>query len=159
MLRRNNLTVREIRCDLISVESLASVLHVRKTEIVFWIEQNWLQASVGSRGKRQVYIITPEALIHLYKHHQSDLLKRGIRNQSLFDAYLQYCYSPKHTVGEQLLDVRRDKRERAAYAATEKRDGDSDDDDEEEDFDEQGEDDVDLGSIDGTAGDSDGRLK
>lgn len=161
MLRRNNLTVREIRCDLFSVESLASVLHVRKTEIVFWIEQNWLQASVGSRGKRQVYIITPEALIHLYKHHQPDLLKRGIRNQSLFDAYLQYCYSPKHTVGEQLLDVRRDKRERAAYAATEKRDGDSDEDDEEEDFDEQGEEDydVDLGSIDGNAGDSDGRLK
>jgi hypothetical protein len=30
---------------------------------------------------------------------------------------VQYCYSPKHTVGEQLLDVRRDKRERAAFAA------------------------------------------
>jgi hypothetical protein len=161
MLRRNNLTVREIRCDLFSVESLASVLHVRKAEIVFWIEQNWLQASVAGRGKRHVYIITPEALIHLYKHHQADLLKRGIRNQSLFDAYLKYCYSPKHTVGEQLLDVRRDKRERAAYAATEKRDGDSDDDDEEEDFDEQGEEGygVGLGGIDGNADDSDGRLR
>jgi len=54
----------------------------------------------------------------LYKHHQADLLKRGMRNQSLFEAYVQYCYSPKHTVGEQLLDVRRDKRERAAFAAT-----------------------------------------
>ena len=64
-------------------------------------------------------------------------------------------------MGEQLLDVRRDKRERAAYAATEKRDGDSDDDDEEEDFDEQGEEGygVDLGGIDGNADDSDGRLK
>jgi hypothetical protein len=48
-------------------------------------------------------------------------LKRGIPNLSLFEAYLQYCYSPKHTVGEQLLDVRRDKRERAAFAADEKR--------------------------------------
>ena len=47
-----------------------------------------------------------------------DLLKRGIPNQSLFEAYVQYVHSPKHTVGEQLLDVRRDKRERAAYAAT-----------------------------------------
>ena len=28
-------------------------------------------------------------------------------NQALFEAYLQYCFSPKHTVGEQLLDVRR----------------------------------------------------
>jgi hypothetical protein len=48
-------------------------------------------------------------------------LKRGIPNLSLFEAYLQYCYSPKHTVGEQLLDVRRDKRERAAFAADKKR--------------------------------------
>ena len=117
MLRRNHLSVREIRCDLFSVESLASVLHVRKSEIVFWIEQKWLDASIGSRGKRHFYIIAPEALQQLYKHHQTDLLKRGIRNLSLFEAYLHYCYSPKHTVGEQLLDVRRDKRERSAFAA------------------------------------------
>jgi hypothetical protein len=34
---------------------------------------------------------------------------------------VQYCYSPKHTVGEQLLDVRRDKRERAAFTALSKK--------------------------------------
>ena len=117
MLRRNQLSLRDIRCDLFSVESLASVLRVRKSEIVHWIEQGWLEASVGSRGKRHFYIITPEALTRLYKQHQQDLLKRGIRNQALFEAYLQYCFSPKHTVGEQLLDVRRDKREREAFAA------------------------------------------
>jgi hypothetical protein len=93
------------------------VLRVRKSEIVHWIEQGWLEATVGSRGKRRFYIITPEALTRLYKQHQPDLLKRGIRNQALFEAYLQYCFSPKHTVGEQLLDVRRDKREREAFAA------------------------------------------
>ena len=54
MLRRNNLSVRDIRCDLFSVESLASALHVRKSEVVFWIEQNWLQASVANQGKRQL---------------------------------------------------------------------------------------------------------
>jgi hypothetical protein len=32
-------------------------------------------------------------------------------------AYVQYCHSPKHTVGEQLLEVRRDKRERTAFSA------------------------------------------
>ena len=37
MLRRNQLSLREIRCDLFSVESLASALHVRKAEVVFWI--------------------------------------------------------------------------------------------------------------------------
>ena len=64
-------------------------------------------------------------------------MKRGIPNQALFEAYVQYCFSPKHTVGEQLLGVRRDKRERAAYAAAvgdemfgdeEEEEGDEDDD-------------------------------
>ena len=137
MLRRNQLSVRDIRCDLFSVESLATVLRVRKSEIVHWIEQGWLDASVGSRGTRHFYMITPEALTKLYKQHQQDLLKRGIRNQALFEAYLQYCFSPKHTVGEQLLDVRRDKRERAAFAAAEVAERDSvDEEDHDEDDDE-----------------------
>ena len=53
----------------------------------------------------------------LYKHHLEDLLKRRIPNHSLFEAYVQYCFSPKHNTGEQLLEVRRDKREREAFAA------------------------------------------
>ena len=117
VLRRNHFSLREIRCDLFSVETLAMVLHVRKAEVLLWIDQGWLEASTVDRGKRRSFIITPEALSHLYKNHQPDLLRRGIRNLSLFEAYLQYCFSPKHTVGEQLLDVRRDKRERAAFAA------------------------------------------
>ena len=67
-------------------------------------------------GRKKRYLITPEALMLLYKRHLPDLLQRGLPNHSLFEAYLQYCYSPKHTVGEQLLDVRRDKKERAAFA-------------------------------------------
>ena len=117
MLHRNRLGVREIRCDLFSLESLASALHIRKEEIRFWIQRGWLQASVSTSGTRRSYNITPEALAHAYKHHLPDLLKRGIPNQSLFEAYVQYVHSPKHTVGEQLLDVRRDKQERAAFAA------------------------------------------
>ena len=129
MLRRTQLSLREIRSDLFSVESLASALHVRKAEVVFWIQQNWLQASVATQGKRRFYIITPEALKSLYKHHHRDLMNRGIRNQALFEAYVEYCFVPKHTVGEQLLVVRRDKRERAAFAAL----GDQAADNEEED--------------------------
>jgi len=118
MLQRHDLRVREIRCDRFSVESLAIALHVRKAEIHLWIKQGWLQATLDTQGKKQCYSITPESLTNLYKRHLPDLLRRGIPNQSLFEAYLQYCYSPKHTTGEQLLDVRRDKKERAAYAAT-----------------------------------------
>ena len=116
MLMRNHLGLREIRCDRFSIQSLAHALRVRTEEIHFWIEQNWLQAEISIKGKRGSYIITPEALALLYKNHLPKILARGGRNQALFEAYLQYCFSPKHTVGEQLLTVRCDKRERAAYA-------------------------------------------
>ena len=52
MLQRNGFCVREIRCDLFSIESLARALRVRKAEIHFWIKQGWLQASVNTQGKR-----------------------------------------------------------------------------------------------------------
>ena len=133
MLRRNSLHVREIRCDLFSVESLAHALHVRKAEIHFWIEQGWLEADVNTKGKRPSYIITAEALTRAYKHHLPDLLKRGIRSQSLFEAYLEYIHSPKHTIGEQLLNVRRDKRERAAFAKSQSSDVPEEEAQEEED--------------------------
>jgi hypothetical protein len=135
MLRRTQLSLREIRSDLFSVESLASALHVRKAEVVFWIQQNWLQASVATQGKRRFYIITPEALKDLYKRHHGDLLKRGIRNQALFEAYVEYCFVPKHTVGEQLLVVRRDKRERAAFAALGDRAADNEEEDDSDEID------------------------
>jgi hypothetical protein len=129
---RNHLALREIRCDRFSIQSLAYALRVRSEEIHFWIEQNWLQATISIKGRRKSYIITPEALAVLYKNHLPKILARGGRNQALFEAYLQYCFSPKHTVGEQLLDVRRDKRERAAYAVSNggSQDNEEDDDDE-----------------------------
>jgi hypothetical protein len=133
MLQRNDLRVREIRCDLFSVEGVATALRVQRSEVLFWIREDWLQATIDVHGKRRTYIITPEALATLYKRHLPELLKRGIPNQSLFEAYLLYCYSPKHTVGSQLLDVRRDKRERAAYAALDgQKDREEADDDEDD---------------------------
>lgn len=117
ILKRNHLNLRDIRCDRFSVESLSRALHVQRAEILFWINEHWLPASIETHGRKRFYTITPEALALLYKRHLPELLTRGASNQSLFEAYLQYCYSPKHTVGTQLLDVRRDKKERAAYAA------------------------------------------
>ena len=123
ILRRNHLSLRDIRCDMFSVESLAGVLHVRKSEVISWIQHDWLQATIRSRGRRTFYTITPEALRDLYKHHHHDLMQHGMRNLALFEAYVEYCFAPKHTVGEQLLDVRRDKKERDAFAATGRPDG------------------------------------
>ena len=59
--------------------------------------------------------------------------QKRVPNVALFEALYNYCFVPKHTIGTQLLTVRRDKREREAFAATQ--DGgeldDEDDDDEE----------------------------
>lgn len=117
-LQRRKFSVREIRCDCFSLGSLAHALRVRPSEVRNWIEQGWLQAStITNECGRTTYQITPEALSDLYKHHLADLIKRRIPNHSLFEAYVQYCFSPKHTTGSQLLEVRRDKREREAFAA------------------------------------------
>ena len=116
-LHRRQLSVRDIRCDCFSVQALANAVRVRPTEVIQWIEQGWLQATVTNQGRRKNYRITPDALAAFYKQHLHDLLRRRIPNHTLFEAYLQYCFSPKHTSGEQLLEVRRDKREREAFAA------------------------------------------
>jgi hypothetical protein len=114
-LEREGYSLRDIRCDLFSIDSLACAVRVQRSQVLSWIERGWLPATINRRGQKNQYTITPEALTYLYKNHLHDVLKHGIPNQSLFEAYVQYCYSPKHTVGEQLLNVRRDKRERAAY--------------------------------------------
>jgi hypothetical protein len=121
-LEREGLCLRDIRCDLFSIQSLASAIRVQRSQVLFWIEQGWLPATASRRGRKNYYTITPEALIYLYKNHLQDMLRRGVPNQSLFEAYVQYCYAPKHTAGEQLLDVRRDKRERAAFEQSQRTD-------------------------------------
>lgn len=114
-LEREGYSLRDIRCDLFSVNSLACAVRVQRAQVLSWIDLGWLPATLSRRGQRNHYTITPEALTYLYKNHLQDVLKCGVPNQALFEAYVQYCYSPKHTVGEQLLSVRRDKRERDAY--------------------------------------------
>jgi len=120
VLARNGLSVRSIRCDMFSVESLASALKVNRREVLVWIEQGWLEARVEEHGKRRFYTISPETLGRLYRKHLSQLIERGLPNRNLFEAYLRYCYSPKHTTGSQLLEVRREKREREAFDASAK---------------------------------------
>jgi hypothetical protein len=135
-LRRNDLKVREIRCDCMSVHSLARILRVRKTEIHAWIEKKWLQAATQVNGKRLTHIITPEAFRALYSHHLHDLIEqKRIPNLALFEAFYNFCFVPKHTIGTQLLTVRRDKRERAAFAAMqESGEGEEEDDGNDEGF-------------------------
>ena len=129
-LERNDLKIRELRCDMMSIDSLARILHVRKTEIQSWIDKGWLEATVRTHGKRASYVITPEAFRALYTRHLTELLaQKRIPSVALFEAFYNYCFVPKHTIGSQLLTVRRDKREREAYASSKTKDGEFDEDD------------------------------
>jgi hypothetical protein len=92
-LRRRQLSVREIRCDCLSLGSIAHALHVRSTEVRSWIEQGWLQATITRQGGRTSYRITPEALRDFYKHpsaglaeaaHSQSIAFRSLRPVLLF---------------------------------------------------------------------------
>ena len=129
-LERNDLKIREIRCDMMSIDSLARILHVRKTEIQSWIDKGWLEAMVRTHGKRASYVVTPEAFRALYTRHPSELIaQKRIPSVAPFEAFYNYCFVPKHTIGSQLLTVRRDKREREAYAASQTEEDEFDEDD------------------------------
>lgn len=132
MLRRNDLTLDAIRSDQHSVHVVASALHVRREEVVFWIEQKWLRATAIHEGKRRRYVITAEALKGLLRHHRDDLIKRGIHNLALFEAYVDFYHVPKHTTGKQTLDVRHDKKEREAFAEVKRKEAAIDEEEEEE---------------------------
>ena len=112
---RQGIRIKELRCDLFSVNSLAAAMHVRKAEIVFWIEQGWLEAKREDVSRSASYNISPEALQRCLREHLTELQKRNVRSSTILAAFNQFCYVPKHTIGEQLLQVREAKREQAAY--------------------------------------------
>ena len=118
-LQRYDLKIREIRCDM-DVDRLpgedspcaTSRRSSPGSRMVGWRRQ--FARTVSERG----YVITPEAFRALYTRHLSELIaQKRIPSVALFEAFYNYCFVPKHTTGTQLLTVRRDKRERAAFMA------------------------------------------
>jgi hypothetical protein len=107
--------IKELRCELFSINSLAAAMHVRKAEIVFWIDQGWLEAMKEGQGRTVASLISAEALQRCLREHLQDLQKRNIRSSATLAVFNQFCYVPKHTIGKQLLRVREAKREQAAY--------------------------------------------
>jgi hypothetical protein len=66
-------------------------------------------------GGRQSTLTPGPGMERCLREHLSDLQKRNICSASILAVFQQYCYVPKHTVGDQLLQVREAKREQAAY--------------------------------------------
>jgi hypothetical protein len=90
-------------------------MHVRKKEICHWVEQGWLEATRMEQNHSVTYKISPEALQKCLRTHLDKPQKRNIRSAAIFQVFREYCYVPKHTLGEQLLQVREAKREQAEY--------------------------------------------
>ena len=112
MCKRNGIRLREIRCDVFSISFVAAILHVRHRDVRFWIDQGWLEANITYTDRRKHYQISPEALQKCLRIHKDKL---RILSLNAFRAYCDYCYVPKHTIGEQLLQVRQAKREQTAF--------------------------------------------
>ena len=74
-----------------------------------------LEAVRKDQGRSTCYNISPEALQRCLREHLAELQKRNIRSSTILAVFHQFCYVPKHTTGEQLLQVREAKREQAAY--------------------------------------------
>jgi len=85
-------------CDLFSVDSLASALVSEKRRVILWIEQG------GSRRlflARQAKSYTSRPITdELVTSSIMRVFSAGFPNQALFEAYVQYCFAPIHTVGE-----------------------------------------------------------
>ncbi len=117
LCKRRDISLRDLRCDLFSITTLAAIMKVRKTEILYWIEQGWLGATVAGKNCDGPVTISPEALQRCLRVHMASIQKRNVKSATILQVMSDYCYVPKHTVGEQLLQVREAKREHAAYEA------------------------------------------
>lgn len=93
-LKRDRFNLRGIRGNCLSLENIVRALGIERAEIIFWIEQGWLPASVRRHGGKPKYSISREALHNLHDRHLPELLKRKTINYPLFEAYLHYCCSP-----------------------------------------------------------------
>ena len=111
LCKREGFSLRDLKCDLFTIYSLAAVMKVRKAEIVFWIEQQWLEATILEKGTDGPARISPEALQRCLRVHMADIQRRNVKSATILQVMTDYCYVPKHDV----LKVREALREQEAY--------------------------------------------
>ena len=88
-------------------------MHVGKAEIGYWIDQGWLEAVRKDQGRRTCYNISPEALQRCLREHLAELQKRNVRSSTILAVFNQFCYVPKHTVGNNFSRCAKPSRSRA----------------------------------------------
>ena len=109
---RLEIRVREVRCDLFSINSLAAAVHLRKAEIVWWIDRGWLEAMRENEAKSTRHKIQPETLQRCLRERSAELQERNLRSATILAVFKHFCDVPKHTAGEELRHVREAKRSR-----------------------------------------------
>jgi hypothetical protein len=68
-------------------------MHVRKTEIRYWIEQGWLEAVRKDQGRSTYYNISPEALQRCLREHLAELQKRNTRSATRREQYANIAHA------------------------------------------------------------------
>jgi hypothetical protein len=111
MLRRLNLGP-SFRRDCFTKQQLANLLHIRIETVTFWIEQGWLEAKVTQIGKVNRTTIQSEGFCQFCKEHSEQVVGNRL-HQGRLDFVCGFVFAPDHN---QLLEVRKSKKERAALA-------------------------------------------
>jgi hypothetical protein len=101
---RRGIRINELRCDLFSISSLAPAMHVRKAEIVFWIDQGWLEVTKEGQGRIVAYLISPEAPQRCLREHLQDLQKRNIRSSTILAVFNGTSFAWKSS-GQRIEDA------------------------------------------------------
>jgi hypothetical protein len=101
--------------------TLAAALHVSPAQVETWITQGWLKAREVQAGQVKRVIIDAADFCEFCKLHTKDVVGNRLNKERLEFVY-RFVFPPSHT---ELLPVRESKKERQAYDAQLREEGDS----------------------------------
>ena len=138
-LHRYDLKIREIRCDWMSIDSLAQYSPCAQGGDPV-LDREGLAGGDNSHARQAVELRHHAGSLPgaLYAPSQRAHCAEENPQRGVVRDLQDLCFVPKHTIGTQLLSVRHDKQERADYAASQAQGGVPDDDD--SDFEEEDDD-------------------
>lgn len=97
--------------DWFTKYTLAEALHTRVEEVQRWITLGWLKCRVVQTGKLQREIIDADAFSEFCKGHSREVVGRRL-NIDRLNFVKDFVFPPSHA---ELLQVRENRKERAAY--------------------------------------------
>ncbi|HKW77004.1 MAG TPA: hypothetical protein VJN64_15845 [Terriglobales bacterium] len=106
--------------DSFTKNTLAVALHVSPTQVETWINRGWLKRREVHTGRIKRVIIAAEDFCEFCRAHTNDVVGNRLSKERL-DFVYHFAFPRSHA---ELLPVRESKKERSAYEAQVKEEGD-----------------------------------